>query len=86
MIDPISGIAAANASAVVQDSAAPPHTERIVPGASDSVRLSPAAQVRMLRDEGELLTEIGAQLHLSPAQVLSDLGITSPIPTQPEPA
>jgi hypothetical protein len=83
-MDPINGIAAVNAIVAAQDPAAPPHTERIVHEASDSVKLSPAAQVRMLRDEGELLNEIGAQLHLSPAQVLSDLGITSTIPTQPE--
>jgi hypothetical protein len=83
-MDPINGIAAVNASVAAQDPAAQPHTERTVPEASDSVRLSPAAQVRMLRDEGELLNEISAQLNLSPAQVLSDLGITSPLPTQPE--
>jgi hypothetical protein len=47
------------------------------------VKLSPAAQVRVLKDEGELLDEIAAQLGLSSYEVSSDLGLTATIQPQP---
>ena len=77
MIDPIGGIGAADQEAAAQDPSAAPHVKNIAFGTNDSVGLSPAAQVRILRDEGEQFDEIAVQLHLSSYEVLSDLGLTS---------
>jgi len=91
MVTPISGGTAFDFGAAAQATAAPPQTQapaisvkqpaNIKP-TEDTVKLSAGAQVRLLRTQGQAVSEIAVNTALSTETVNSYLGITqAPPPT-----
>jgi hypothetical protein len=50
---------------------------------ADTVKLSPVAQVRLLKTQGQTIAEIALNTALSPQQVTSYLGISPEAPSVP---
>jgi len=90
MVTPISGGTAFDFGAAAQATAAQPQTTpapaahtkiptRIEP-AADTVKLSPSAQVRLLKTQGETIPQIAINTALSAEAVDGYLGITQALP------
>jgi hypothetical protein len=91
MINPVPGGTAFDFGAAAQATAAPSETTTSVAAAkqpagvepvADTVKLSPGAQVRLLKTEGQSIAEIAVNTALSAESVNSYLGI-SPAPPPP---
>jgi predicted nucleic acid-binding Zn ribbon protein len=86
MATPISGGTAFDFGAAAQATAAQPQTTttsvkqptKIEP-TGDTVRISPGAQVRLLRTQGQTVTEIAINTALSAEVVNNYLGIAPPL-------
>jgi hypothetical protein len=89
MATPISGGTAFDFGAAAQATAAPPQTTTTATASvkqptkieptGDTVRISPGAQVRLLRTQGQTVTEIAINTALSAEVVNNYLGIAPPL-------